>query len=403
MSGGICILSETFHPMVGGTQTQMRLLAGDLIANGFNVTVVTRRSKAELPCYEEFEGMRIHRVRPVGQGQRKRWGMMFASIPKLAALRREYDTIFVTGFRALGISGVLVSKLLGKKCILRAVSSGEMSGEFFRGGLDSVGLKPASLPVRLFIGVRNCILRRADRFVAQSAAIADELAAQRVKAGKVRIIPNGVDTGKFHPADAPRRIDLRRKLDIAPDRTIVVYTGRLVTYKGLPLLVEIWKEIAARFPSADLLLVGSEANDLCNCEKQLRDFVAANGLDKRVRFTGNVSNVHEYLQAADAFVLPTENEVFSNAIIEAMACGLPVISTAVGGLRDIVTNDVNGLVIGTNDRDGLRDALARLLGDNALAARLGAQALKTVQERYSRQIVTAEYIRMFREPGGIKR
>jgi hypothetical protein len=86
-----------------------------------------------------------------------------------------YDLIFVSGFRVVGVTAVLLAKLLGKKVILKADSLGEMSGDFFTGGLARFGLRPGSLLFRAFLGLRNRILRRADRFVAISSVVADEL------------------------------------------------------------------------------------------------------------------------------------------------------------------------------------------------------------------------------------
>lgn len=394
---GVCFLIEGYCPIVGGTQTQTRLLADDLIARGFKVSVVTRRSSHAFPQEEIVGGARVVRVPPAGDGQRKRWWMLFTVTPKLLELNHEYETIFVTGFRTIGVSAVIACMLAGKKCVLRAVSAGEMSGEFFGPGLVRMGLKTSSLPVRALLAVRNAFLRRADAFIAQSSEIARELAGCGVKPEKVRIIPNGVDTSVFYAVSPFDKAILRAKLGLPADRLLVIYTGRIVTYKGLPLLIRVWKEIAERRPDADLLLAGSESNDLCDCMKDLRGFVEQNNLCDRVRFLGSVSNVDEYLKASDAFVLPTENEVFSNSAIEAMACGLPVVCTPVGGFKDVVTHGVNGMIVEVGDHAGLFKSLECLLGDVALRQSLGAAALRTVQERYSKQIVALEYARLFDE------
>ncbi|MEI6808379.1 MAG: glycosyltransferase family 4 protein [bacterium] len=394
---GICFLIEGYCPIVGGTQTQTRLLADNLVARGFKVTVVTRRSEASFPAEEIVGGARVVRVAPAGDGQRKRWWMLFTVTPKLLALHREYNVIFVTGFRTIGVSAVIACMLAGKKCVLRAVSAGEMSGEFFGPGLVRMGLKTTSLPIRALLAIRNAFLKRADAFIAQSSEIARELASCGVLPERVRIIPNGVDTGIFHPVMQPDKAELRKKLNLPADRLLVIYTGRIVTYKGLPLLLKVWKEIAELRADADLLLAGSESNDLCDCMVELREFVDKNGLRDRVRFLGSVPNVDEYLKASDVFVLPTENEVFSNSAIEAMACGLPVVCTPVGGFKDVVKHGVNGMIVEVGDHRGLSNALECLLGNAALRKSLGDAALATVQERYSKQIVALAYARLFDE------
>jgi glycosyltransferase involved in cell wall biosynthesis len=175
----------------------------------------------------------------------------------------------------------------------------------------------------------------------------------------------------------------------------VTFTGRLVSYKGLPLLLRVWHDIRAKHSDAVLVLVGSGSLDMHNCEAELRQYVNVHNLLHSVRFTGSVRNVHEYLQASDIFVLPSENEAFPVALIEAMAGGLAVITTAVGGVKDIVEHSKNGLVVQAGDFGQLYSALDILLADAGLADRLGQAARRTAQERYSQEMVTRQYAELF--------
>ncbi len=190
---------------------------------------------------------------------------------------------------------------------------------------------------------------------------------------------------------------MRRKLEIPAEAKVVVFTGRLVSYKGLPTLLRVWEKVHPQHPSACLILVGSGGMDIQNCEADLREYVARNRLEQSVRFTGAVENVQDFLQAADLFVLPTENEAFGLSLIEAMACGLAVISTSVGGVRDILHNEDNGLVVRPGDPEELRGALDYLLTNPSLRARLGERARQTVAERYSSERIANEYFDLFRD------
>ena len=116
--------------------------------------------------------------------------------------------------------------------------------------------------------------------------------------------------------------------------------------------------------------------------------VRERGPDAGVRFTGSVDNVADYLQASDLFVFPTENDAFPCALVEAMACGLPVVTTPVGAIPTIVEHERQGLMVRPGDADELAAALVRLLADDELAARLGRTAWETVQERDSAESVT---------------
>lgn len=392
----VCIFTETYYPVVGGGERQAQTLAEDLVGHGFSVIVLTRRSHASLQKIEKFGAITVYRLPPVGSEHYKKWFLLFTSLSVLIKLHRHYDLIFVSGFRLLGIPAVLLSRLYGKACVLKADSLGEMSGDFFNAGLAKFGAKPSLFLFQLFIRLRNTILKRADSFVAISSQVATELIAHGVRPDRIQRIPNSVDAIKFHPVGQQERQALRRKLGFSRWHRIVIYTGRLVSYKGLPLLLKVWQEFRSRHPDVGLLLVGSGGLDIHNCEDDLKDYVAVSRL-QGVRFTGSVNNVHEYLQASDIFVLPTHSEAFGISLIEAMACGLPVISTNVGGVIDILEHRYNGLVVTPGDFQQLYRALDELVSDSALSVCLGQRARHTILKKYSSQIVIKKYMNLFQD------
>jgi L-malate glycosyltransferase len=142
--------------------------------------------------------------------------------------------------------------------------------------------------------------------------------------------------------------------------------------------------------------VGSGGQDIHNCEDELRSFVRRRGLDEQVTFTGGIDNVEHYLQASDCFVFPTENEAFGVSLIEAMACGLPVVASSTGGIPDIVEDGVNGILVPVGNEPALEEALHAVLGDPGAAARLGAEGRRTVTARYSVSAVVGAYERLLR-------
>jgi glycosyltransferase involved in cell wall biosynthesis len=255
-------------------------------------------------------------------------------------------------------------------------------------------MTPASRMFRMLLSVRNGILTRADHFVAITHGIAAEFAAQHIQQSSIHRISNGVDTTKFRPVPPQERVALRRRLGLPQNETLLVYTGRLVTYKGMPLLVRVAERLK-QDASVGLVLMGSGGLDIHNCEAQLRDFVEKHGLQATVLFAGEVANVHEYLQASDIFVLPTEDDAFPLALVEAMACGLPVVSTRVGGIGDIVTHGENGLLVTAGEFDALYHAIKRLIANPSVAGALGDAAAGTVRSRHSREIVAQKYADLF--------
>ena len=391
----ICIFTETYYPVMGGGETQAQLLAEGLVSNGHSVMILTRRSDVFLKSYERYGSVDVYRLAPVGTGQLKKWGLLFSSIPALLQLRNQYDLVFVSGYRIIGLTAVLLAKFLRKKVVLKSDSQGEMSGDFFESGLKKFGGTKSSLPFRLFLGFRNAILKNADAFSAISSEIASEFTTSGILPEKIYLIPNSVDTQRFIPIKPVEKKSLREKLGLSQNTKIAIYTGRLVSYKGLPLLLKVWNNIRHKHENVLLVLAGTGGLDIHNCEVDLKEYVKNNELENFVRFTGAVQNVHEYLQASDIFVFPTENDAFPSSIVEAMACGLPVITTPVGAIKNIVTDGETGMLIQPSSFEQLYKVLDVMFSDSTLASRLGTSASQDVQYKYSTKSVTEKYQALF--------
>lgn len=391
----ICIFTETYYPVMGGGETQARSLADGLLANGHSVMILTRRSDASLKKHEKYGDVHVYRLPPVGSGQLKKWGLLLSGFSMLISLRSQYDLIFVSGYRIIGMTAVMVGKLLRKPVVLKADSQGEMSGDFFESGLKKFGISRTSLPFRFFLGFRNRVLKKANAFSAISPEIASEWTSSAIPSNKVHLIPNSVDTHRFRPAEPVHKQLLREKLGLPIPAAIVIYTGRLVSYKGLPLLLKVWNAIRLKHENTLLILAGTGGLDIHNCEEELLAYVKSNQLDGHVLFTGAVQNVPEYLQASDIFCFPTENDAFPSSIVEAMACGLPVLTTPVGAIKTIVTDGETGLLIQPGNEAQLFRALDVMLSDRELASRLGEAGRRSVQDLYSTDTVTKQYLAMF--------
>jgi len=310
--------------------------------------------------------------------------------------RRAYDIILVSGYRVLGIAAVISARLLGKRCILKADNNGEMSGEYFTQGIRNLHLQWAGHLIGAAVAARNALFRSCDRFVALSTDIRHELQRHNVDASAIVTIPNGYDPERFNPArDEHERLQLRRRLGLNETGQFVVFTGRLLRSKGLPLLVSVWRKVAAAYPDTTLVIVGSGRGLMGSCEDEIRAAVAQQALEGRVLFAGSVGNVEDYLRSSDVFVFPTEDEAFGISLIEAMACGLPCIATTVGGIKDIVRHGMTGILIAPGDAEALCEALDTMLADPDRAAIMGQQAAGVARERYARQSVAQQYMNLF--------
>jgi glycosyltransferase involved in cell wall biosynthesis len=391
----VCVLTETYYPVIGGGETQARLLAEGLVDSGFGVIVLTRRSGRAFPRQEQMGPVMVYRLPPAGQGQLKKWGLLLTAFLMLLRLRHEYDLIFVSGFRIVGLGAVLAGKLLKKGCVLKADSRGEMSGEFFRAGLARIGMKPDAFLFAVFLRARNVVLRRADAFVAISDEIAAELVAAGVSHDRTALIPNSVDTRRFAPVSEKKKKALRQALGLPESSIVMTYTGRLVTYKGLPLLLEVWRQLRERYRHITLVLVGSGGLDMHNCEDALKEFVATHHLQESVRFAGGVSNVEEFLQASDAFVFPTEDDAFPSSVVEAMSCGLPIVATPVGAIREMIIDQETGLLIRAGNFEELYESLKLLINNRDCGKTLGQAARDAAHDRYSAASVNRRYVALF--------
>jgi glycosyltransferase involved in cell wall biosynthesis len=391
---GVCILTETYHPVTGGGETQARALAEGLRAAGVEVNLVTRRSDLALPARDTVNGVPVHRVGPAGGGHLRKWGMVLTAWIALLRLRSRHDILIVCGFRVLGIPAMITALLSGKPCILKADSQGELSGSFFDPGLARWKLRHDRHPIKLAIRLRNALLRRAARFVSISSVIEAEYLAQGIPPARIVSIPNSVDPARFRPIAHAECLALRARLGIPPGRRVATFTGRLVTTKGLPSLLRAWSSVVAHRPDVLLVLVGSGGLGLQNCEAELRRYVHDHDLENSVIFAGSVDHVHEYLQASDLFVFPSEREAFGISVIEAMACGLPVVTTGVDGIRDVIRPGVDALLAPPGDDAALAAAILLALEGGEDIEAMGTAARLQVLERFSTDQVVASYLEL---------
>ncbi|MDR0994457.1 MAG: glycosyltransferase, partial [Verrucomicrobiota bacterium] len=126
----VCVLTGSFHPVVGGGERHARLLCRELAARGLLVHVLTRRRTPESARREEMDGFTVVRVGPSGFSRLGKYLMLPAACFQLWRLRKKYDVVYVAGLRVLGWAGMLAQACLGKPCVLRAEARGEFSGEF---------------------------------------------------------------------------------------------------------------------------------------------------------------------------------------------------------------------------------------------------------------------------------
>jgi glycosyltransferase involved in cell wall biosynthesis len=213
------------------------------------------------------------------------------------------------------------------------------------------------------------------RVVTTGEAIREHLiAVLGLSPAAVVSVPTGADVSRFQPGD---RAASRTRLGLAGGGPIIGIVATLRSWKGHRFLISAMSD--PRLAAARLVIVGDGPQDAV-----LRNQAAASGVGARIIFAGQQEDVAPWLQAFDVFVLPsTGNEGVPQALMQAMATGLPVVTTAVGAIPELVRDGETGLVVPTENAVALADAIARLLADGALAAWLGAAGSARISQSFT--------------------
>ena len=199
----------------------------------------------------------------------------------------------------------------------------------------------------------------ADRLICVSEALRNVAIHAGADADRVVVVGNGIDLDKFH---AVSQADARRKLRLPGDAKVLVSVGTLVERKGFHRVIECLPALLERFPNLHYLVVGG-AGPEGDIGARLRKFVTEVGVTDRVHFLGAIApdGLNVPLSAADVFVLATSYEGWANVFLEAMACGLPVVSTKVGGNPQVINAPHLGSLVEFGDQNALTGAIADAL------------------------------------------
>ena len=376
----VFMVVRLFYPWIGGTERQAHKLAQQLQEQGVPVEIVTGWWFRGTPQRETLDGLPVYRNFTLWhflgiKGLRKFGGYLYimSLIFYLWRRRADYDVIHVHGLNYHTFAANLAGRWFNRPTIAKLANSGQASDVLKMREDRQLALSRYMLPVAL----------KCDRFVAINETIVDELVEVGVSPDRIVSFGNGVEIDRIEPRD-----DYNLS---GPPR--LVYVGRLHQQKGLDVLLR-----AMRLLSDDpdrtlrLRLVGDgpARGDLTALAERL-------GLNERVTFCGQSDQVMEELAAADVFVLPSRAEGLSNALLEAMAAGLPAVVSDVPGNVDVVEHERNGLLFRAEDPQALADCLAALLDQEDLRRRLGREARQTVEARFSLASIAQRYVRLYEQ------
>lgn len=244
-------------------------------------------------------------------------------------------------------------------------------------------------PLHLFTWLRDAV-----RFAGATHRVVvnlttPEVAALRRTYPRVRprmvVIGNGVDVVRYRPSTAGRD-EFRGTLGVGPDDVVALFVGHEFDRKGLPAVLEAMRGLPE---TLHLVVVGGTADMVDGAREAAR----ALGVDARVHGVGRVADPRPYFHASDFFVFPSAYESYGLVVLEALACGLPVVATPVGCVPDVIVDGVNGFII-SRDPGCVRSGMARMLEADRTTMALRA---RTAAEAHSWAEVAGRYLRLFDE------
>lgn len=383
----LTLATPVFYPELPGGFRQFYHYAAGLRERGVEMRVVCLQRRPDEPAQEEVNGIRLFQeVAPQADHYAERESLLTAALQRAAAGLADRRQVV----QPVGINWTMARQLRDARAHgLAATEYVCMAPE----------LPEAWLP-RLRLRLSTGLLFRAyERVIfCSTAQAALYRQAFRLPASRIDIVPNGVRTDRFRPAEAGERGDLRRQLGLAPDELVFCYVGNIIERKGIDLLVRAWRGVQARHPKARLLLVGQRTMPATFRTPELQAQHAAfearldaalTALDPQappVRFQPPTDRVEDWLRASDAFVFPSLCEGLPNALLEAMACGLPCITAPFAGFP------LDGAEIGHRDREYVlaehreqdwTDAISALAADPDRRRALGQAAQRWVEKHHA--------------------
>ena len=308
----------------------------------------------------------------------ERWTWTLRLIRDLREFQDDYDLIH---FHLLWWGSLLASNWAGQKKIATIYES-VLLGADTPGAILEENL--GRIKVKLF--------RKFSSILAISDGIAADFLDHDFPAEQVHTQMNSIDTETFQPPTDPTiREQLRQSFHLPDNKTVLLFTGSLIHRKGVDILVEAFIKAYQTSPNLFLWLVGplnkTENGSIDESfVTEIRSRITQVGLSKSVRFQGMISDrkkLAEAYQAADVFVFPSRNEGLPNVVLEAMACGLPVIVSDLPGLKGVIRSGEDGVIVPIGDSEALRREIPKIALDQNYASTLGRNARLYIETVHS--------------------
>jgi glycosyltransferase involved in cell wall biosynthesis len=365
---------------IGGPAIHVCLLAAGMNGDGFTSQLVTGHigpNEGDMSYLARDYGLEPIFVPGLGR-ELSLVGDIRAFIALVRLMRREHPQVVHTHTAKAGFLGRLAAGLCGVPVVVHT-----FHGHTFRGYFG-----PAKS--RFFIILEQLAGRLADVILTVSERLRDELISFKIApAAKIQVIPLGLDLAGLADLGGVRG-RLRTKLGVGPATPLVGIVGRLVAIKNHEMFLQAAKKVLEQMPEARFVVVGDGDR-----HSELQDIAMQTGLGRAVYFCGWRRDLGTIYADLDLLALTSNNEGTPVSIIEAMAAGVPVVATAVGGVPDLLQNGVLGTLVAAGDVDGLSTAVLDALRSGPKLRRL-KKAQKVALEQYSSQRLVADLKDLYR-------
>ena len=401
----LLLVSPTFYPTHGGAELRFLRYLPLLKENGINVEVITGTPKlkkfseqdfkadwrdikdGELESEFELQAAKVYRYKLPEKGAADRSSILLDRVI-------EYCRNVDTKPDVIQILSPLSFKMVGR---LRKI-------------------KTMGIPVVFSYSIahefsKNCVVgwlqKRKVRYVYKNfdliivaSTVLEKIVKQIDSDARVEVIPNGVDTRKFSPAINANEIELLRiKLNLPKSATIICLVGAVHPRKGTDLLIKAWSSLVNSAGNLHLLLIGprfdQQRGDLSGFKKSIESDIENSGAVDNVHFVGQVENVADYLKASDIFVFPSQKEGMPNAVLEAMATGLPTVLTPFIGLSEEMGEPGREYVLVERTSDSISRGIQAILSDNSKCSDFAGNARKWVVDTMDMNVSASMHAKVY--------
>lgn len=373
----ILLFTWFYLPFIGGAELFVKAIT-DRLAGRFRFVIVTARAKRELSKREENGDVLLIRT-GIGHGVDKFVYPLPAVMHSLLLPRVDLVHAIMVNASAVAAYGFSRVRRVPTLLTLQEGDTEDYAREY---------LGP-------FFRIYPWLHRPFDRIHAISRYLEQQAIGYGADPSAIRVVPNGVDTERFSPdvANGPRLDALRKELSITDER-VLVSVSRLVPKNGLDIVIDALPRILEVGPRSVVVFVGDGPE-----RRALERRAEENGVRQAVRFVGTVDHelTADYLRLADVFVRPSRSEGLGSAFLEAMACGIPVVATPVGGIPDFLRHEDNGLFVAPESAPSLAEGVLRLLSDGELSKRFAEEGVRIVRSRYRWDVVAGQIGEIYQE------